>query len=81
MHKNFPDAQKLSGQQCYPATQVFGPLDGDNDGDDESGDDDEEDEDYDVYDDDAEMCVVFMLINQIILVSMKWNPEIYLSFI
>ena len=25
--KNFPDAQKLSGWQCHPATQVFGPLD------------------------------------------------------
>ena len=24
--KNFPDAQKLSGWQCHPATQVFGPL-------------------------------------------------------
>ena len=24
--KNFPDAQKLSGWQCHPATQVFGTL-------------------------------------------------------
>ena len=24
--KNFPDVQKLSGQQCYPVTQVFAPL-------------------------------------------------------
>ena len=24
--KNFPGAQKLSGWQCHPATQVFGPL-------------------------------------------------------
>ena len=24
--KNFPDTQKLSGYQCYPATGVFGPL-------------------------------------------------------
>ena len=24
--KNFPDAQKISGWQCHPATQVFGPL-------------------------------------------------------
>ena len=25
-HKNLPDAQKLSGWQCHPATHVFGPL-------------------------------------------------------
>merc|ERR1711994_634826 len=24
--KNFPDTQKLSGWQCHPTTQVFGPL-------------------------------------------------------